>query len=60
MTKSDWNSLYNETGLGNVEVWELEALLAYRKPLMGRTAWDTFISNLCELSDLPSDANQLH
>ena len=60
MTKNDWNSLYNETGLGHVEVWELEVLLVYRKLLMGRTAWDRFVSDIGELCDLASVSNQLH
>ena len=54
MTKNDWNSLYSETGLGDVEVWELEVLLVYRKLLMGRTAWDRFVGDIGELCDLAS------
>ena len=60
MTKNDWNSLYNETGLGDVEVWELEVLLVYRKLLMSRTAWDRFVGDIGELCDLASASDQLH
>ena len=58
MTKNDWNSLYSETGLGDVEVWELEVLLVYRKLLIGRTAWDRFVDDIGELCDVAS--GQLH
>ena len=54
MTKNEWNSLYSETGLGDVEVWELEVLLVYRKLLMGRTAWDRFVGDIDKLCDLAS------
>jgi len=52
--------LYSETGLGDVEVWELEVLLVYRKLLMGRTAWDRFVGDIGELCDVASASDQLH
>ena len=60
MTRNDWNSLYSETGLGDVEVWELEVFLVYRKLLMGRTAWDRFVGDIGELCDVASGSDQLH